>query len=90
MKKMEFRDVKTQREAVIWHLQNMEKITSWEAIKEYGVTRLSSIIFNLREEGFNIQSKPETMLNRFGNSTTIAVYHLLEKGELEMSQIKLF
>ena len=32
--------------AVMLHLQEKGSITSWEAIKEYGATRLSAIIYN--------------------------------------------
>ena len=40
------------------HLLNKGSITSWEAIGEYRVTRLSSIIFDLRKQGFDIVSIP--------------------------------
>ena len=42
---------------VLKHLQEKGSITSWEAITLYRATRLSGIIFNLREEGYNIESK---------------------------------
>ena len=67
-------EVKNQTDAVLWHLQNKGHITSWEAIKEYGATRLSAIIFNLRQRGHNIESIPRTVTNRFGKSTQIANY----------------
>lgn len=66
--------VKTQKEAILWHLGTYKSITSWEAIKSYGVTRLSAIIFNLREEGYLIQSVPQKVQNRFGRTLTIAEY----------------
>ena len=66
--------VKTQREAIMWHLKTYGKITSWEAIKEYGATRLSDIIFRLKNEGYNIRTNLIKKENRFGNITTIAKY----------------
>lgn len=69
--------IKTQKDAVMWHLQKYGSITSWEAIKEYGATRLSGIIFNLRKEGYAIISEDKTFVNRFGKSTTIAKYKYL-------------
>lgn len=36
--------------AVEEHLQNNGSITSWEAITNYRATRLSAIIFNLRDK----------------------------------------
>lgn len=69
-----YEDVKTQKEAIMWHLQTYGNITSWEAIKEYGATRLSGIIFNLRKEGYDIISKNMEVKTRFGRNTTIAKY----------------
>jgi hypothetical protein len=66
--------VKTQREAIMWHLKTYGKITSWEAIKEYGATRLSDIIFRLKNEGYNIKTNLIKKENRFGNTTTFAKY----------------
>lgn len=70
---------KNQKEAVLYHLQQFQTITSLEAIKEYGATRLSGIIFNLRKDGYNIQSLPFIRKNRFGNTVTLAKYYLYEK-----------
>ena len=44
-------DVKCQADAILWHLKTYGTITSYEAIKEYGATRLSAIIFNHRKAG---------------------------------------
>lgn len=41
---------------VLAHLKKHRSITSWEAIKLYRATRLSAIIFNLRERGYDISS----------------------------------
>lgn len=40
----------TQDDRVLQHLQDNDGITSWEAIKEYGITRLSAVIFRLRKK----------------------------------------
>ena len=66
--------LKSQSDAVLWHLKTYGSITSYEAIKEYGATRLSAIIFNHRKEGYNIDSMPLTKKTRFGRNTTIAKY----------------
>jgi hypothetical protein len=67
-------NVKNQKEAIMWHLMTYKQITSWEAIKEYGATRLSAIIFNLRNEGYNIISIDTSVTNRFGKQVNIATY----------------
>tara|TARA_R100000656_G_scaffold32743_1_gene28281 strand:+ start:229 stop:453 length:225 start_codon:yes stop_codon:yes gene_type:complete len=66
---------RTQKQAIEYHLRNSKSITSLEAIKEYGATRLSSIIFDLKDAGWNITKETETHKNRFGNSVSIARYY---------------
>ena len=66
--------VKSQSDAILWHLKTYGSITSYEAIREYGATRLSAIIFNHRKDGYNIASIPLTKKTRFGRNTTIAKY----------------
>ena len=68
---------KNQTEAILNHLKTENFITSWEAVKEYGATRLSAIIFNLRKDGYNIESVPMKTKNRFGNSVTFVKYILI-------------
>ena len=41
---------------ILNHLMCFGKINTWTAFTEYKVTRLSSIIFNLREKGYAIES----------------------------------
>ncbi len=60
------------------HLQRGQTITSLEAINLYGATRLSAIIFSLRQQGLDIATLPTTIKDRFGNSTTYAKYKLLD------------
>jgi hypothetical protein len=67
-------EVKCQADAILWHLKTYGSITSYEAIKEYGATRLSAIIFNHRKDGYEIDSWPLTKKTRFGRNTTIAKY----------------
>jgi len=67
-------EIKTGKDAIKWHLKNYGSITSLEAIREYGVTRLSGIIFKLKKDGYNIHSTDEKIKTRFGRTTTIAKY----------------
>jgi hypothetical protein len=76
MKKITIQEnqVKSQSDAILWHLKTYGSITSYQAIKEYGATRLSAIIFNHRKEGYDIDSVPLIKKTRFGRNTTIAKY----------------
>lgn len=72
--------------AVQLHLIEKGSITSWEAIKEYGATRLSAIIFRLRHErGMNIRNERVYFVDRFGTPShyDIYIYDEIEKGDKE-------
>jgi len=59
----------SQKEKVLKHMQENEKITSMEAFEKFKITRLSAIINVLRKEGYDIESrKPKK-----GN---YSIYHL--------------
>tara|TARA_Y100001938_G_scaffold151183_1_gene247025 strand:+ start:3444 stop:3683 length:240 start_codon:yes stop_codon:yes gene_type:complete len=45
---------KSKKDLILIHLQMHSTITSWEAIQKFKATRLSAIIFNLKQEGHNI------------------------------------
>ena len=74
----------TQYNTVLKHLTYYGKITSWEAFTDYGITRLSAIIFNLRENGYNICSEKRTATNRFGNKTSFSEYKLIRTSQPEL------
>lgn len=63
-----------QRSLVRKHLNKQGSITSWEAIKLYGCTRLSAVIYDLRQEGMLIKTDHITKKNRYGLSVTFAKY----------------
>lgn len=56
------------------HLLEHGSITSWEAIQSYGATRLSSIIFNLRKNGYDIETIMREETDRYGNTCKFANY----------------
>ena len=58
------------------HLVEFGSITSWEAIKEYGCTRLADAIYNLRKKGICILTYKEESINRYGERVTFAKYGL--------------
>lgn len=72
---------KSQTSDIIKHLRKHKSITSYEAIKKYGATRLSGIIFILRERGFGIETEMVQGKNRYGHVTNYAIYHLVKDLE---------
>lgn len=70
--------VKTsKRQQVLNHLRKHGSIDSWTAIELYGATRLSAIIFNLREKGFKIDSIGCSALDRNSNVSNYTTYKLI-------------
>lgn len=67
--------METQKELIEKHLLEKGKITSWEAFKIYGVTRLSHIIYVLRKK-YDIISVSTTKKNRYGHYCTYSTYTL--------------
>ena len=66
----------THYKRILKHLQDFGHITSWQAIEEYGNTRLSATIFNLRQDGYNIKSETIYTKNRYGDPTHYTKYTL--------------
>ena len=66
---------KSQKENILEYLQIGNKITPLEALYQFGSFRLSAIIFELRQEGFNIITHNKTV-----DGKTFAEYELV-KGE---------
>jgi hypothetical protein len=64
----------SQRELIKKHLNKRGSITSWEAIKLYGCTRLSAKIYDLRNEGMKIRTEHVSKKNRYGYMVTFAKY----------------
>tara|TARA_Y100001951_G_scaffold7597_1_gene4825 strand:- start:260 stop:484 length:225 start_codon:yes stop_codon:yes gene_type:complete len=62
----------TQENQILNHLIKHKFITSWEAIQEYRITRLSARIYELREKGYQILTK-----NITENGKTFAEYSLI-------------
>ena len=59
------------------YLKKFKNITSLDAIRDLGNTRLSATIYELRKDGYNIISEDLTVKNRWGNNTTVAKYKLI-------------
>lgn len=51
-------------------------ITTLQAFKMYGVTRLASRIHDLRESGYEIETARVTRENRYGESCSVVRYSL--------------
>jgi len=59
------------------YLKKFKSITSLDAIRDLGNTRLSATIYTLRRDGYNIESEDIKVNNRWGGSTTVSKYTLV-------------
>ena len=66
----------TQNERIIRHLTDFGSITTWEAIQEYGITRLPARIFDIKEKGYKIIDQIEQSTNRYGETVNFKRYIL--------------
>lgn len=64
----------SQKKMVLDYVREFGSITPFDAFKDLGITRLSAIVFNLREEGHDMHTEREYGKNRFGHSTRYARY----------------
>lgn len=70
----------THADRVEQYLKDKGSITSWEAIQQFGITRLSAVIYDLRyKRNLNISTRFETIKNRYGDPVSFARY-VLEGG----------
>ena len=63
-----------QTEQVLEFMRQEGSITTMDAFVELGITRLSAVIFNLKEEGYKIKSTTEKSKNRYGRSVWYSRY----------------
>ena len=71
------RRIDTHYTRLLDYLKEFKHITSLDAIRDLGNTRLSASIYELRKDGYDIISEDLTVRNRWGNNTIIALYKLI-------------
>jgi hypothetical protein len=65
----------TKRAKIEAHLKQFNSITTWVAITQYKVTRLSAIIYNLKADGWEFRD--EDFPNGDGDGGTFRKYHVI-------------
>lgn len=68
-----------QEQRVLEYLKTHSGITSLDAFREFGITRLSARIWNLRREGHEIVTQRIQVVNRYGEKITTALYILVNE-----------
>jgi hypothetical protein len=75
-------------ELVKQYMLDGNSITSWEAIEKFGATRLSAIIFNLKNT-YNIVSTREEHIDRYGNSGHYARYRIIGERNIDQEALEI-
>lgn len=68
----------TQNKRVLEHLSTGKTITSVDAWRDLGITRLSARISELKQEGHSIQKNTIKVPNRYKEMCSVAEYYLEE------------
>ena len=66
----------TQKERVLWHLQNRGTLDCRDAAYEYGIMALHSRIAELRRDGYPIVKTYRSGTNRYGDTCHWYEYEL--------------
>ena len=66
----------TQNDRILRHLKDYGSITTWEAIQEYGITRLSARIKDIKDMGYTITDEWLSTPNRYGEMVSFKKYSL--------------
>mgnify|MGYP003109895725 FL=1 len=77
MSKVKRRAGGTHYTRLLEYLKIHKTITSLQAIRDLGNTRLSATIFELRKDGYTINSTDIPVPNRWGTKTMVAQYELI-------------
>lgn len=71
---------KGQKARVMMYLMRFGSITPLDAMREFGIMRLAAVIFELRDD-YEIETKMEESMNRFGEPVQYARYTLIGEKE---------
>lgn len=66
----------TQAQQVVKFMQENGSISTLEAFREFGITRLASRIYELRRAGLEIIAETEKAKNRYGEPVHFARYRI--------------
>ena len=72
----------TQHDRVLQYMKQFGSITTLDAYRDLGITKLTTRISEMRKMGMRIIGTPETVENRFGDKCHINRYTLPEDNDV--------
>ena len=76
-----------QRQRIINYIHEFGSITSLDAYRDLGITQLATRIKELKEQGYEFETKWENNKNRFGEKVDYKRYYLKDMVVQNMSHI---
>lgn len=76
-----------QRQRIINYIHEFGSITSLDAYRDLGITQLATRIKELKEQGYEFETKWESNKNRFGEKVDYKRYYLKDMVAQNMSHI---
>jgi len=70
-----------QTEAIMQYISDFGSISSMEAFRDLGITRLAARVSDLEDKGICFNRKREKTVTRYGNETYFTRYSIAEKGQ---------
>ena len=71
----------TQQDRILDYIKEFGSITSLDAYRDLGITKLTTRISEMRRDGIKINGKSETTKNRFGEKCHFYRYTLAKEDE---------
>lgn len=71
----------TQHDRVLQYMRDFGSITTLDAFRDLGITKLTTRVSELRAKGVQIKGTPEAVENRYGEKCHIHRYTLEEKEQ---------
>lgn len=68
----------TQKEAIMQYLDDFHSISSMEAFRDLGITRLAARIADIEKDGVIFDRKREAVTNRYGEKVYFTRYSIAE------------
>jgi len=81
--------LKSQWQTILYHLQSNPgtTITSWQAIKEFGFTRLSAVVFDIEKHtGIALRRRDVKIQTRYGGTCWVTEYWYQQDDESKQNQ----
>ena len=76
--------MRKQAQRVLDYIEEFGSITSLDAFRDLGITRLSAVVFDLRQAGYNVQADTESHKNRYGELAHFSRYYIPREKHLSM------